>query len=92
VNAEVLHAFRRLVNAEALTAERGHQAIELLATMALRRVGTTGLLARAWALRDNVTPYDAMYVALAERLACPLLTADRRLADSPGVDVPVILV
>ena len=43
------------------------------------------LLRRMWALGDNVTAYDATYIALAEALSCPLLTADIRLASSPGL-------
>lgn len=39
---------------------------------------------RAWALRDNVTPYDAWYVALAESLDAPLATLDDRLSRAPG--------
>ena len=39
---------------------------------------------RAWALRDNLTCYDAWYVALAETLACPLVTLDRKLSRAPG--------
>jgi predicted nucleic acid-binding protein len=42
------------------------------------------LLPRVWALRDALTAYDAMYVALAESLGSPLLTADRLLAGAPG--------
>lgn len=34
---------------------------------------------RVWALRNNVTSYDAWYVALAELLDCPLVTLDRRI-------------
>ena len=41
-----------------------------------------GLLLRAWTLRDNITTYDAMYVALAEQLGAVLITADRRLASA----------
>lgn len=44
---------------------------------------------RAWELRDNATPYDAVYVALAELLGCPLLTGDQRLARAPGIRCPV---
>jgi predicted nucleic acid-binding protein len=43
------------------------------------------LLRRVGELRDNVTAYDACYVALAEALDCPLLTADLRLSKAPGV-------
>ena len=42
------------------------------------------LMSRIWALRDNVTPYDAAYVALAEALGAPLVTADAGLAGAPG--------
>jgi len=92
VNAEVLQALRRLVRLGALGAGRAQAGIDLLATMGVRRVGTTGLMGRIWALRDNLTAYDATYVALAEALSCPLVTADRKLADSPAVDVAVVLV
>lgn len=40
---------------------------------------------RIWELRDNVTPYDAWYVALAESLDAPLITLDQRMARSPGL-------
>jgi predicted nucleic acid-binding protein len=42
------------------------------------------LVPRYWALRDNLTVYDAAYVALAEAFDAPLLTADARLARAPG--------
>lgn len=42
------------------------------------------LAERCWQLRENVTTYDATYVALAERLEAPLATLDRRLADASG--------
>ncbi|MEJ7796936.1 MAG: PIN domain-containing protein [Solirubrobacteraceae bacterium] len=43
-----------------------------------------GLRRRALQLRDNLSAYDAAYVALAEALGCPLLTRDLRLAKSSG--------
>ena len=39
---------------------------------------------RVWTLRDNLTAYDAWYVALAEVLDLPLVTLDRRVARAPG--------
>ena len=39
---------------------------------------------RIWALRGNLTSYDAWYVALAEALDCPLMTLDRRLGRASG--------
>lgn len=71
---------------------RAHQAVDLLATMAVRRVGTTALMPRIWSLHRNLTAYDAAYVALAEALSCPLVTADHRLARSPAIAVAVVLV
>ncbi len=50
------------------------------------------LLPRVYALRNNITPYDAVYVALAEALNCPLVTADARLANAPGIRCEVQLV
>ncbi len=44
----------------------------------------TASVTRLWELRHNVTPYDAAYVALAERLAAVLVNGDRRLAAAPG--------
>lgn len=45
---------------------------------------TAPLLRRVWDLRPDVTSYDGCYLALAEAVGAPLLTADRRLADAPG--------
>ena len=50
----------------------------------MRRIVPTALLARCWELRDNITPYDAAYVVLAEALETTLLTADARLARASG--------
>lgn len=47
---------------------------------------------RAYELRDNVTAYDAVYLALAQALDCPLVTADARLSRAPGVRCAVELV
>jgi len=51
----------------------------------IRRFPTGPLMMRAYELRASVTAYDAVYVALAEALECPLLTADGRLARAPGL-------
>jgi predicted nucleic acid-binding protein len=51
-----------------------------------------GLLGRVWELRENVTAYDACYIALAEALDVPLVTADARLglAAGPRCQITVI--
>ena len=39
---------------------------------------------RVWELRENLTGYDAWYVALAAALDCPLATLDRKLGRAAG--------
>ncbi|WP_239024994.1 type II toxin-antitoxin system VapC family toxin [Rhodoligotrophos defluvii] len=67
-----------------LTMPRGREALADLADLPLRRYPHDLLLPRIWALRCNLTAYDAAYVALAEVLDAPLLTRDRRLAAAAG--------
>ena len=50
----------------------------------IRRYPHAPFLWRIWALRNNVTSYDALYIALAEALHAPLLTCDAKLAAAPG--------
>jgi predicted nucleic acid-binding protein len=58
----------------------------------VRRYAAVGLLPRIWVLRENLTAYDATYVALAEELVCALVTADPRLAAAPGPKCPITVV
>jgi predicted nucleic acid-binding protein len=60
--------------------------------MRLQRVPHRNLVDRAWQLRDNVSFYDGLYVALAEGLGAPLLTLDERLTRAPGLRAEVELV
>ncbi|MDR0626761.1 MAG: type II toxin-antitoxin system VapC family toxin [Bifidobacteriaceae bacterium] len=62
-----------------ITLERAQQLVGDLPLMRARVWPTAPLLERAWELRDNATIYDAVYVALAERLGATLLTGDERL-------------
>lgn len=91
-DAEVLHVLRRFVHRGALTTFDGERAVRALTLLPLRRYRHGPLLERVWALRDNLTAYDAMYVALAERLGATLLTRDARLAAALGVRATVELV
>jgi len=77
---EAVSALRRLVAEGALPRPTADAAVRDLREIPLTTVGHAPLLARCWALRSNLTPYDAAYVALAEALDLPLLTADARLA------------
>jgi predicted nucleic acid-binding protein len=84
LDVEVAQALRRYAARGELSAERGTDAIELLLAFPIVRYGHEPLLSRVWQLRANLTAYDATYVALAEALRVPLLTADERLANAPG--------
>ncbi len=55
----------------------------------MRYPHTGGLALAALALRDNVSFYDALYVALATSLGLPLLTGDQRLSRAPGLPCPI---
>jgi predicted nucleic acid-binding protein len=84
LDVEVAQVLRRFVAQGELTAYRGSAALALLAAFPLARYPHEPLLGRVWALRKNLTAYDATYVALAEGLGATLLTCDRRLAAAPG--------
>ena len=84
IDLEVLSALRRLVRKREIGLDQGRLALHELSRMPIRRYPSTRLLERIWQLRENLTPYDAAYVALAEALAAPLLTTDDRLARSTG--------
>jgi predicted nucleic acid-binding protein len=88
---EVLAVIRKQLIAGALTATQANDAVEDLLDLPVSVFPTAPLLGRAWSLRDNVTAYDACYVALAEALDCPLLTADTRLANAPDTTCTVEL-
>ena len=89
IDLEVLSVLRRQVRARTMTLRRAELALVDLADLPMKRATHRPLLARCWELRAYVTAYDAAYVALAEALEVPLLTADRRLARSRGIRCPV---
>ena len=84
IDVGVTQGLRRLVRAGEVSADRAAEAIEDLADLDLHRHAHLDLLTRAWKLRENVTVYDAMYVALAEALGATVVTCDTPLAKAPG--------
>jgi predicted nucleic acid-binding protein len=84
LRVETVSVIRRQFASGALTPAQASNAIEDLLNIPITVYPTAPLLRRAWELRDNVTAYDACYVALAEALGCALATADQRLANAPG--------
>jgi predicted nucleic acid-binding protein len=85
IDLEVTSVLRRLVLGGHLPARRAELALSDFLALPLRRAPHRALLPRCWELRDNLTTYDAAYVALAEALHVTLVTADVRLSRAPGL-------
>lgn len=82
---EVVSALRGLTLDGYLSPARAEDLLTDFEDLPIRRwPSADSLRRRAFALRDNLSAYDAAYVALAESLQCPLLTRDGRLARSGG--------
>lgn len=92
IDLEVAQTLRKLVRARAIDAVRGEEALTDFAALNIQRHEHLPLLSRIWELRDNLTAYDAAYVALAEVLNAPLLTCDAKLARSPGHSAKIALI
>ncbi len=84
LDLEVAQVLRRYCASGDMSAERAQEALSDLAILGVVRYPHDVFLPRVWELRQNVTAYDAAYVALAEELSAPLLTRDGRLASAPG--------
>ena len=89
IDAEVLSALRGLERTRALSPERAAVAVADLRQAPLERYPLHPLLERAWSLRDHLHAYDALYVALAVELDCPLITTDDRIP-SPRLPAQVL--
>lgn len=83
LDVETVSVLRRRWLAGDLSDERFRGAVDDLLALPITRFPVGPLMVRAFELRANITAYDACYVALAEALDCPLITADRRLANAP---------
>jgi predicted nucleic acid-binding protein len=92
LDVEVTQVLRRLVQRKEITAARAEQALEDLAKLFIERHEHQPLLGRVWQLRDSISAYDGVYVALAEALDAPLLTCDAKLAGAHGHRAKIELV
>ena len=89
---EVAAGLRRSVSAQHLEAGAGWSALYVLRRLGIKRYPVFPLLARVWELQEDLSVYDASYIALAELLGCSVLTADSRLSAAPGIRCPVTVV
>lgn len=92
VDSEVASGLRRHVSVRHLTSEQGWAALDTWRHLAVTRYAVHTMLDRVWQLRDNLSAYDAGYVALAELLDCTLLTADAHVSRAGGIRCPVTVV
>ena len=92
IDIEVTQAVRRFAAAGRIASVRAKEALADLVDLPVQRYPHGDLLPRIWALRQNLTAYDATYVALAEALDARLLTRDRRLAAAVDHRVQVVWV
>jgi predicted nucleic acid-binding protein len=91
-DAEVLSALRGLVRGGKFAGAAAAELVADLLVLPVDRWHMAPLLPRMWELRENLTPYDAAYVALAELTGSVLITGDKRITASPGArcDIQVI--
>jgi predicted nucleic acid-binding protein len=84
LDLEVAQVLRRYCSQQMLSSARARVALDDLGALKLTRYAHDPMLARIWALRENLSAYDAAYVALAESLKAPLVTLDTRVSHAPG--------
>ncbi len=89
IDSEIASGLRRRVAARQMSPDAGWSALDAWRHLGVTRYPVFAILDRVWQLRDNLSAYDASYVALAELVDCGLLTADGRLGRAPGIRCPV---
>ena len=92
IDVEIAQAIRRYVRLGNISEERALIALGHWRDLDIDRHDHEPFLDRIWQLRDNLTAYDAAYVALAEILSVTLLTADGKLARVPGSNANIELI
>jgi predicted nucleic acid-binding protein len=93
IDAEVGSVLRRHEQAKLISTEEAGTALRATRVLIHHRYPHAGPLSQlAWTWRENLSFYDALYVALAVRLGAPLLTGDARLTRSPRLSCDVELV
>lgn len=91
-DVEVLSALRGLVRGGKFERDAADELVADLMVLPVERWNMSALLPRMWQLRDNLTPYDAAYVALAELTGAILLTGDERIAGGPALKCEIKII
>jgi predicted nucleic acid-binding protein len=91
LRVETFSVIRGRVLGSKLTKKTGERAVRRLGEVVVRTLSCSPLLDRMWQLRNNLSGYDAAYVAAAELLDVPLVTGDRRVAAAPGLRCRVVV-
>lgn len=91
IDIEVTSALLGQVRGRVVAQTDAERALSRWSALGVERYPHFGLVSRIWELRDNVSAYDAAYVALAEALDCELITADVRISGAPGLRCPVTI-
>lgn len=92
VKAEAVSGLRKLTATGEVAERQGSRLIRQIMDLRIDTYPIEGFIPRIWALRANLTVYDAWYAALAEALEIPLVTTDHRLAHAPGINCDVELI
>ena len=91
IDVEVTQVIRRYHLNQGISVERCQQALDDFCDLPIHRVSHRDLLPLIWHYRDNLSAYDAAYVALAELLNTRLITSDRKLSNAPNLAAEVQL-
>ena len=89
LDAEVMSTFRRHVGAQRLGSDQAERLLDNLAAWPINRISHRILTRSAWQYHQNVSAYDAMYVATAAAFNAPLLTADAKLTRAPNLRIAI---
>jgi predicted nucleic acid-binding protein len=92
IDLEVTHVLRRFAREGDVAPERCRIALDDFVDLSIIRYPQSIFLPRIWQLRNNLSAYDAAYVALAEALDALLVTRDRRLANAKGHNARIALI
>lgn len=90
MDVESAQVLRKLVLRGDISVQRAEAAIADLQDLPIERYPHAEFMARVFELRNNLTAYDALYLAIAEAADAVLLTRDAAFAGISGASVIVL--